>query len=736
MDYILLSTLLILMFKSQNFIITKSIALSLCVIIFGFWFVCDRFTGNGVTDSVYYHLLSGVKGTSLNDIKSNIAFAILFSFTPIAIITFAIISKKRKIIRRRLFDVAFAFGTLLFITNSTSAKNVISSLKNLNYGDSEFATSYYKKPNAELRNKYNFVFIYAESLEHTFRNLDGINYLPEITKIANESLDFTDIRQHEGSGWTMAGLVNTQCGIPFTLPQGNSASSMSKFLSSASCIGEYLQSKGYTNEFIRGSDKEFAGGDKFLSQHGWNNIFDKEYFVENGLADETLMNGWGVHDDILIEHAYNEFERLSAEKQNFMLSFLTVNTHAPSGQFLPVCDGKISENITEPMLKAVSCSDYLLSQFIKRVMSSQYADKTIIVLVSDHYMMANDISHILNRHDSDRRNNFIIIKKDISGRKITNQGTLLDVWPTILAVSGEKNTDVGFGRNLLKKERSEINQYHDENNNINPFLAYSANMWAYPNIDSSISSDGNVINISNSSFKLPMLASLDNKNNIKSVYFNTFALDVIDVVKENSKLMYVTQCEAVNNIKNKVCLYILSDKNIKKKIISYDGSIKLEEKPQKSIIFNNEFIGVSVSSSGETGIKYEKLPTPILRGVTFFAYDKNSKKIVENINYDTCENESLDDQRINLLQEKYDTIIYSSNDSAFCNSRIPLSKISDITNNRDIENVGFRQQFGGVMHNGKANTVIAKPGERLDFFINKKTSELISLCEIFDDCKI
>lgn len=96
MDYILLSTSLLLMLKSQSFIVTKAIAISLCVIIFSFWFVCDRFTGNGVTDSVYYHLLSGVKGTSLNDIKSNIAFAILFSFIPVAIITFAIISKKKK----------------------------------------------------------------------------------------------------------------------------------------------------------------------------------------------------------------------------------------------------------------------------------------------------------------------------------------------------------------------------------------------------------------------------------------------------------------------------------------------------------------------------------------------------------------------------------------------------------------------------------------------------------------
>jgi len=51
------------------------------------------FTGNGVTDAVFYHLFSGVKGASLEDLKSKIAMSLLFLSI---IISLLIITYKRK----------------------------------------------------------------------------------------------------------------------------------------------------------------------------------------------------------------------------------------------------------------------------------------------------------------------------------------------------------------------------------------------------------------------------------------------------------------------------------------------------------------------------------------------------------------------------------------------------------------------------------------------------------------
>lgn len=88
----------------------------------------------------------------------------------------------------------------------------------------------------KLSNLGNVVFIYAESLERTFRSINGVNYIPNITKISSQGLDFSNIMQIPGMGWTMAGIVNTQCSIPLAMMQANTGSNLSSFLSGANCI--------------------------------------------------------------------------------------------------------------------------------------------------------------------------------------------------------------------------------------------------------------------------------------------------------------------------------------------------------------------------------------------------------------------------------------------------------------------------------------------------------------------
>ncbi|MCT7423275.1 phosphoglycerol transferase I, partial [Escherichia coli] len=87
---------------------------------------------------------------------------------------------------------------------------------------------------------------------------------------------------------------------------------VSSFLSGADCIASELKKNGYYNEFIRGSAKEFAGGDKFLSQHGWDNLIDKQYFIDNNFIQPANISGWGVNDDVLLDFAWKRYEHLSS----------------------------------------------------------------------------------------------------------------------------------------------------------------------------------------------------------------------------------------------------------------------------------------------------------------------------------------------------------------------------------------------------------------------------------------
>lgn len=214
MDYILLVLLLAVCFANATFIRIKSIVVVIALLIFAFWFISNMFTGNGVNDAVYYHLRSNVHGTSIDDILPKVFAASIFILISIAII-FASFRFRKKLPRHNVtfYNVLFIISLLLFVFQSNATQNIYNSLLNLSYGNGVKVAREYNSIDYEMNNKYNYVFIYAESLERSLRNIDGINYIPQISKLADQYLEFTDIRQIPGMGWTMAGMVNTQCAI-------------------------------------------------------------------------------------------------------------------------------------------------------------------------------------------------------------------------------------------------------------------------------------------------------------------------------------------------------------------------------------------------------------------------------------------------------------------------------------------------------------------------------------------
>lgn len=698
------------------------------------------FTGNGVTDAVYYHLFSGVKGSSLDDIKSKIAIATVF----VLMITFIFIisyKKKRKLISYeklkltiKLSDCFFILAVVLFFTQTAVAKNVINSLKLLSHGNGSTVARFYKKVNPESERKYNYVFIYAESMERTFRMLDGKNYLPNISLIADKYMDFTDIRQISGTGWTMAGLVNTQCGIPLVLPQGNSAGNVTNFLHGADCVATALKNNHYQTLFIRGSDKEFAGGDKFLGQHGWDEVQDKNYFEKQKIVSPEDLSGWGVHDDILMDHAYSEFVRLSKEPNNFLLSFLTVNTHAPAGKFLPKCEGHVASDIDNEMLRSVACSDYLISQFINKVETSEYFDKTIIVMVSDHYMMENTASGLLKKHEDARRNNFIIIKKGMKPQKISKTGSLMDVWPTILDVSNAKDSDVGFGRSLISESTSPMINEVINNSDVSDYLSFASHLWSYPSINDSLTYSKGLITIGSQQYKTPMLAVIDDNENIRELYFDALASSLTTLTSQGKNLLFVNGCNTTDGAGyENACAYILSPKKTVKLIIGENGVINKWDS-KASPIYNGSYVGFSSAPyyifSGNS-IPINGGITPL--GMSFYNYDRTTPINTKVVAFDTCNGQIISREAISELSNNGQSpLIFSSNDSLKCEHSI--DSFFTITGITDTESFKFRVQVTGVLYKGKAKYIVGEQNKPLDVFIKTDDYSVYNMCNILGDC--
>ncbi|MBK5074591.1 sulfatase-like hydrolase/transferase [Budviciaceae bacterium CWB-B4] len=696
------------------------------------------FTGRGITDSVYYHLLNTVKGSSVDDIFWKIVVSLFFLIIPIILLIISFILKNKLKKRTKIIELLFSLTFIISMCYSNPTTNLYNSLEKLMYNNGSFASQFYVESSKKIDNSnYNYIFIYAESMERTFRNLDGVNYIPRLSSLADSYFDFTNIKQFDGGGWTMAGLVNTQCGIPLSLPQGNSASNLSSFLEGARCIADNFKELGYETTFIRGSEKEFAGGDKFLYQHGWDNIHDKTYFLNNKITDERNVSGWGIQDDVLLNHSYDEFIRLSKKNKNFILSFLTVNTHSPTGKVLGSCLSHIPGEIRNNMLRAIYCSDFLIGDFVDKVIKSPYFNKTIVVIVSDHLMMPNEADEFLDKIGDDRRNNFIVIKKGDRHQKNNKLGTLMDVWPTVLDISNNKNNNkIGFGTSLLDEKDSALISYYLKNRNIMPFISFSSSLWNGPSLNSPMSSDGNLIKISNKTYKLPFYASIRN-NKLKDVYFDSFATDAYELLNSNNEVVFATQCYVVNGSSDGTCLYIISSGKIIKRTIGINGVNSEKTINIISPLYKNSLIGFSSGDfSKNSGTSINDYDRTISRGITFFGYNSKNINNYESINFDTCSKDFIDKDLVTDFLNSHENIIFSSNDSLVCGNANILKQLRDITNSDRIMDVTFRQQIGGMISKDASNNkvLLGYPIRQLDFFVDIKTNKLYELCTVLNDC--
>ncbi len=280
--------------------------------------------------------------------------------------------------------------------------------------------TYYKEPKILTQDgaQKNIVFIYAESLERTYFDDDLFpDLMVNLKELESHATSFTNVVQVPNTGWTVAGMTASLCGVPlFASSQGNDFYGMDYFLPSAVCFGDLLKDVGYTLAYMGGADVDFAGKGKLLSNHGFDTVFGLDD-IDRSTYNHEDFSAWGIHDDILLDMVFNRFEELSRSQQKFALFTLTLDTHQPEGFIAKTCASlpyKYADGSNE-MLNALKCSDHVISQFIKKILASPYADDTIIVLASDHLAMQNTASTLLQKKE--RKNLFLIIDPSVYEKK-------------------------------------------------------------------------------------------------------------------------------------------------------------------------------------------------------------------------------------------------------------------------------------------------------------------------------
>ncbi len=349
----------------------------------------------------------------------------------------------------------------------------------LKNGKTSFYEEYYVKPESALISSSgktkNLIYIYLESMETTYASEeDGgkqtENYMPLLTSLAMNNVSFSEkddgrlggFLTPQGTGWTIAALLATSSGIPFSFPLGeggnNAMSKEEYFASGLITLGDILQEKGYMQVFLCGSEIEFGGRDKYYQQHGSYDIYDLNTARAEGAVPADYHNGfWGFEDRILFDIAKRKLSDLGASGDPFNFTMLTVDAHHNGGYKCDECGSdytELSEKYAHTA-NVITCIDKQTVEFIEWCQEQDWYEDTVIVITGDHPRMDSRLVSKIPAEERTVYNCFInsaaTPNDSVYASTTRRVWTAFDMFPTTLAamgfdIAGER---LGLGTNMF-----------------------------------------------------------------------------------------------------------------------------------------------------------------------------------------------------------------------------------------------------------------------------------------------
>jgi phosphoglycerol transferase len=312
--------------------------------------------------------------------------------------------------------------------------------------------------------KKNMIIVYLESLEQTYEHIEPTKKeFSKVKPLMADAFTASNLLQTNGTNFTIAGIVSTQCGVPL-LPSGmnqglymrkKAGMEVKSFYEKIECLGDRLSADGYTLSYMNGADARKYSKRSFLSQHGYSRIFDKFSVDESEL--ETRGNLWGLNDAFLYEHLRKEVDFLSSKEEPFVLSYLTISTHGP--------DAFLDKNCPDPpegvskIPAAIGCSFESLIKFYDYVESKGLMEDTIFVVMSDHLAQHNTVYDEFETQE--QRKNLFFVKGDVPSLNVSKLASPIDVFPTLLELLGYELRDrrANMGVSMLSENQSMIQKY-------------------------------------------------------------------------------------------------------------------------------------------------------------------------------------------------------------------------------------------------------------------------------------
>jgi phosphoglycerol transferase len=630
------------------------------------YFIINSFTGEGINEAVIYHLIYGLDGAGFREYLNLVVLSIVILI--VSFVFFYYYDKLYDIFYidfiNKYLNILLHIVILLLLFLSFYFNPLVQYFLNQKYNQEKLEQisfdTVYKKVDVNRSNRtYNLVYIYLESLERTFLDEQIFPKLtPNLKRLEEEGISFKNIHQVKSTGWTIGGMVASQCGLPLVAPLGggNSMSGVDKFYANAMCLGDILHEQGYFLTMMQGSSIEFSGIKNFYKTHSFDEIYGKKRILKN-LYNKKYLNYWGLYDDTLFDIAFEKFKELANKRNNFALFLATLDTHPPKGYESKSCKNYKYLDGNEAMLNAVHCTDMLVNNFIRKIKNSKEGNNTLIVLTSDHLMMNNDVIDLLKK--GNRRDLFIILPPNFNNKQIIDKNaSILDIGSTVLFKLGFNNCDIGLGRNLFKSN-SLLATIPKFNKYIDLWKKDIKKFWGFGKLEDEIIINKESVNINNRIYKTPMLLKIEKDFSINPYFEVDSSNKLYDYLKDFSKddfFLWVDKYKKINYLsKNKIDVLgetcyiygklgsdLVSGILNKSTIINKSSILSYMKKNSSNEIYKNNLSSLEELSEDFTPSWYERVYSRLVRvskkvKKSFNNYLYNLKKYLKEVYIDSLD---------------------------------------------------------------------------------------------------
>lgn len=305
----------------------------------------------------------------------------------------------------------------------------------------------------------NVILLQLESMENfpINKKIDGQEITPNINRLLNNSVSFTNIVEQVNLGTTSDAefMLNTSIypmrdgSVFFRYPYNKYPS-----------LPKLLEDKGYNTVSMHPDKGSYWNWMIAHSNIGFTHSFDSLTFEH----DESI--GMGLSDGSFLKQM---LEKLKSEKQPFYNFSITLSNHSPFD--LPkeyrelTLSSQLDESVVGGYLQGVRYVDTQIGKLIENLKAAGMLDNTVLVLAGDHEGLhkyyqgevdeLKDLPDWLK--DNGKKVPFIIYNPSLEKAEISNYGGQVDIMPTLLYILGVDESKYQYsamGRNLLKSDKN------------------------------------------------------------------------------------------------------------------------------------------------------------------------------------------------------------------------------------------------------------------------------------------